>query len=246
MTTCKNCGTKLNDKYCPHCGQKAAIHRFTLKHILHDFFHVFTHLDRGLPFLIKELFTRPGEVVREYLEGKRSKYYNPFQYFLLSSAVVLFLTVKLDLGTLMIGSVTITGDAAALFRAQFIPFLYQYFNVLQFVTLPLLSFYSYLFFRKAGYNYAENLVLNTFYTSQRHLLYVVFAPLMFFFKSAAPGISRLYLMLWTLYYCWAYVKFFRSKNTVWAVLKTMMVLFLFVISNAAILLLVFYFFFYKH
>lgn len=245
MTTCKNCGTAIDDKFCPHCGQKAAVHRFTIKHILHDFFHVFTHFDKGLPYLIKEMFIKPGVVVREYLEGKRNKYYNPFQFFLLSSAAVLFLTVKLDLGTLMVGDISVTGSGAEAFQKQFIPFMYQYFNVLQFVTVPVLSFYTYLMFRKSGYNYAEILVLNTFITAQRHLIFIVFAPLMFFFKASAPGISKLYITAMTTYYCWATAKFFLPKNKAWAIIKLLLISALFFITNAALLLAVFFLFFYK-
>src|SRR5688572_27774986 len=95
VSICKNCGSRVAENFCPKCGQKKNVHRFTLKHIIHDFIHVFTHLERGLPFLIKELFIRPGDTVKEYIEGKRNKYYNPFQYFVLSTAVVVFLTVKL-------------------------------------------------------------------------------------------------------------------------------------------------------
>lgn len=245
MTACKNCGSEVSENFCPKCGQKADIHRFTLKHILHDFFHSFTHVDSGILFLIKELFLRPGTVIREYIEGKRKKYFNPFQYLVIITAVIVFVTIKFDLGMLVMGNLQIKGESAGEFQAQFMKFLYQYFNIFQFATIPLISIYSYLFFRKSGYNYSENLVLNTFLTSQRHLIFLVFAPFVYFFRDVAPEIGRVFMSVWAIYFIWAYIGFFMPKNKIWAGIKSFIISVLFFAVNALVLLAIFYFFFYK-
>jgi hypothetical protein len=245
MILCKNCGSEVAENYCPKCGQKADTHRFSVKHILHDFFHSFTHVDSGILFLIKELFIRPGTVIREYIEGKRKKYFNPFQYLILSIAAVVFVTVKFDLGTLLMGNLQMSGKGVAVFQQQFTKFMYQYFNIFQFITIPVLSLYSYIFFKRSGYNYAENLVLNTFLSSQRHLGFLLFAPVFYFFREQAPNINRVFLLLWTAYTIWAYIGFYKPKNKIWAGVKTVIISFLFFITNGALLLLVFYIFFYK-
>ena len=84
-TTCLNCGTLLtaDDNFCPHCGQKSRIHRLTLVHIFHEFFHSFTHADKGFLGITADLAAKPGIVAREYIRGKRKKYFNPFTYYLL-------------------------------------------------------------------------------------------------------------------------------------------------------------------
>lgn len=245
MTICKNCGSEVLENYCPKCGQKADTHRFTVKHILHDFFHSFTHVDSGILYLFKELFLRPGTVIREYTEGKRKKYFNPFQYLVLTVAAVVFVTVKFDLGALLMGNLQMSGDGIAEFQIQFTKFLYQYFNIFQFLTIPLLSLYSYLLFRKSGFNYAENLVLNSFLSSQRHIYFLVFAPVFYYFRAQAPGINRIFLTLWTAYTIWAYLGFYKPKNKIWAGVKAVIISFLFFISNGLLLLAVFYLFFYK-
>ena len=172
---------------------------------------MFTHLDSGIIYLIRHLMVDPGNTVREYLEGKRKKYYNPFQFYILTTAVIVFLTIKLDLGSLMINDIQNSGDLD-IFKKQFIPFLYPYFNVLQFIILPLLSFYTYLLFRRSGYNYAENLILNTFISSERHIIYVLFIPFMYFFPAYSPLLSRIYILFWIVYFSWAYIKFFAKKQ----------------------------------
>lgn len=245
MIFCKNCGSEVAENYCPKCGQKSDTHRFTIKHILHDFFHSFTHVDSGILYLIKELFIRPGTVIREYTEGKRKKYFNPFQYLVLSTAAVVFITIKFDLSTLIMGNVQMKGELAGAFQQQFIKFLYQYFNVFQFGIIPVTSLYSYLFFRKSGYNYAENLVLNSFLTAQRHLIFILFSPLLYAFKDSAQKINSAFLFLYTIYFIWAYLGFFKPKGKIWAVIKALIISILFFVTSGIIILLVFYLFFFK-
>ena len=88
---CKNCGENTigKGKYCHGCGQKSRTHRLTFKHFIeHDIIHGVLHLDRGLPLTLKEIFTRPGGVAMDYIEGKRKKYYNFFYLLLLIIGVV--------------------------------------------------------------------------------------------------------------------------------------------------------------
>ena len=53
---CKNCSYEFVGRYCNYCGQKNIEKKFTIKDILHDFFHSLTHVDSGIIFLCKELF----------------------------------------------------------------------------------------------------------------------------------------------------------------------------------------------
>jgi uncharacterized protein DUF3667/zinc ribbon protein len=82
---CLNCGSPLEEsaRFCPACGQKTDTHRLTVSHILHDFFHAFTHADKGIFHLLGQLAINPGLVAREYIAGKRKKYFNPFTFFLI-------------------------------------------------------------------------------------------------------------------------------------------------------------------
>ena len=79
-TDCLNCGTSLSarDYFCPRCGQKADTHRLTWKHFGHEVLHAVTHADASVLHLFRDLLVRPGTVAREYLAGKRKKYFSPF------------------------------------------------------------------------------------------------------------------------------------------------------------------------
>ena len=63
MVTTKNCinsGNLITDSFCQKCGQKATVHKYSVKHFIeHDLIHGIWHVDYGIFFTIKELFTRP-------------------------------------------------------------------------------------------------------------------------------------------------------------------------------------------
>jgi hypothetical protein len=87
---CLNCNTTLqpNQNFCSVCGQGTSTHRFSLKGIFgHDFIHSVFHLDKGFLYTFKMLFTKPGFFIKEYLEGKRVKYFNYFTMILILIAI---------------------------------------------------------------------------------------------------------------------------------------------------------------
>lgn len=88
---CLNCNEELVGKYCSNCSQPASTHRFSLSHVFkHDFVHGIFHFDKGFFFTIKELFTRPGHSIREYVKGKRVKHFNYFATVLLLLTIIYF------------------------------------------------------------------------------------------------------------------------------------------------------------
>lgn len=100
-TNCLNCGSAFTPdaKYCAACGQKAATHRMHFHDIWHDLIHYFTHADKGIFHLLKDLATKPGLVAREFVEGKRQKYFRPLNFFLIVAGLVVFMTSMLGKST---------------------------------------------------------------------------------------------------------------------------------------------------
>lgn len=83
-THCLNCGTEFEGKFCPECGQSADTGRFTMKFIFENLLAAFISKDGGIWFTLKNLFTRPGAMIVEILNGKRRKYFSPFPMLLCS------------------------------------------------------------------------------------------------------------------------------------------------------------------
>ena len=77
-TQCLNCGTEFVGNYCPECGQNAETGRFTMRFIIENLLAAFLSKDGGIWFTLKNLFSRPGAMIVEILNGKRRKYFSPF------------------------------------------------------------------------------------------------------------------------------------------------------------------------
>ncbi|MFN7163475.1 MAG: DUF3667 domain-containing protein, partial [Hyphomonas sp.] len=89
---CRNCGTRVELRYCTNCGQLGAdFHRPIWDLVTSSFDDMFA-FDGRLWRTLPALMLRPGRVTRNYIDGKRARYVPPFRMFLLTS-VVFFLTV---------------------------------------------------------------------------------------------------------------------------------------------------------
>ncbi|WP_299535082.1 DUF3667 domain-containing protein [Ulvibacterium sp.] len=91
-TQCLNCGhpLDLSDKYCPNCSQANSTKKLTIKDFFEEFFSNMLSYDSKLLKTLSALLIRPGKITRDYVDGKRMSYTNPFR-FLLSLAIIYFL-----------------------------------------------------------------------------------------------------------------------------------------------------------
>ncbi|MEZ4811663.1 MAG: DUF3667 domain-containing protein [Allomuricauda sp.] len=91
-TECLNCGHLLDmsDKYCPNCSQANSTKKLTLKDFFDEFFSGLINYDSKLLKTLYALLLKPGTITRDYIQGKRVAYTNPFR-FLLSLAFLYFL-----------------------------------------------------------------------------------------------------------------------------------------------------------
>lgn len=90
QTNCKNCDEPLTTRFCGHCGQEKAT-RITFKELLKT-------IQMGLlefrsPFLhtFKMMTIAPGKVCRDYVEGKRERYFNPIKYAFWTITILVFI-----------------------------------------------------------------------------------------------------------------------------------------------------------
>jgi hypothetical protein len=95
-TSCLNCGEALHGPYCAMCGQRAGLGRPTLHAMLHELLHEFMHVDGKILQSIGLLFTRPGQLTRECVEGRRARHVSPLRLYLTFS--VLFFAVTAYVG----------------------------------------------------------------------------------------------------------------------------------------------------
>lgn len=90
-TKCLNCGTEFEGNFCPECGQNAETGRFTMRFIFENLLAAFLSKDGGIWYTLKNLFTRPGEMIVEILNGKRRRYFSPFPMLICALTVYILL-----------------------------------------------------------------------------------------------------------------------------------------------------------
>ena len=90
-THCLNCGKDFQGKFCPECGQIAETGRFTLRFIFGNLLAAVLGRDGGVAYTLKNLFSRPGKMIVEILNGKRRKYVSPFPMLFLALTVYILI-----------------------------------------------------------------------------------------------------------------------------------------------------------
>ncbi len=95
-TKCPNCGTSLSAKanYCPTCGQENHELNLPLGHLLYEFVEGIFHFDTKFYNTAKAIFTRPGLITRDFLDGRRARYVPPARLYIFVSVVFFFLIGK--------------------------------------------------------------------------------------------------------------------------------------------------------
>ncbi len=84
---CLNCGTRLRGQYCGNCGQRARSRLISLWQLLSEAFGDLLEFDSRLWRTLIPLLIRPGQLTRDYLEGRRARYMPPFRMYLVLSVI---------------------------------------------------------------------------------------------------------------------------------------------------------------
>jgi hypothetical protein len=79
-TACPNCGTERHGPYCHDCGQRYLKVRLNAPELWWIFAEHFLDWEEGVWRTFVRMAISPGEVIRQYLGGKRKTYLNPFSY----------------------------------------------------------------------------------------------------------------------------------------------------------------------
>ena len=82
---CLNCGAHLHGAYCATCGQRAPHSDLTLREFLHETTEELTHWDGKVPRTLKTLFTKPGALTLDFLDGRRARWMPPLRVYIICS-----------------------------------------------------------------------------------------------------------------------------------------------------------------
>lgn len=206
---CLNCDAALpvQARFCPVCSQRADTTRLSVREVLRELMHSFLNVERGPLAMLRALLTRPGHMARDYVEGRRRRYYGPF-----ATLVVL------------VGATALIVNAAGFqllahdgFGAEPADILQRHFNLLLLVQLPLLGAVCALVFRSSALTLPEHMVLVAYTLVLRTIVLMLTIPLALMLNDdAAPTPVQVggFWVAWYFYFAWAAMQFHTGRRAV--------------------------------
>jgi hypothetical protein len=82
---CLNCGAALSGPYCATCGQRQTDLRVSFWHLITEALHEAFELDSRIVRTVVPFLFRPGQLAREYVAGRRTRYSSPLRIYLFCS-----------------------------------------------------------------------------------------------------------------------------------------------------------------
>ncbi|WP_377167410.1 DUF3667 domain-containing protein [Mucilaginibacter terrae] len=167
------------------------------------------HVDKGILFTLKELLTNPGNSVREFVQGRRANYYNFITLILLIVGVNSLLSqyTHFRVSDLMSESTKNTLN-------DFEKFTTKYPKFVLLIQIPITAFFSFIWFKKAKFNYSEHLVLNSYKASVELLIGLLFSVITIFYTNI-KGLTIIYYLglqlIMIVYGFWFYYQFFSKS-----------------------------------
>ena len=87
VAACLNCATPLAGPYCSNCGQRDVPPYPSVRELAVDAFWELSGWDGRFATTVRALFRQPGLLTREFLEGRRARYFSPLRLYLMCSLV---------------------------------------------------------------------------------------------------------------------------------------------------------------
>lgn len=175
LRVCANCDIEYSGRFCPQCGQSGIWSRFSLKQAFLNFIDIWGLGSRPIYRTIRELFWRPGYMIRDYLIGHRQFYFPPFK--LLSVTLLLMLAVCYVTGQKNNPGIIPSVDEEA-FLPNLVNRIIFYFSRNPIFELCILTainvcFTKIAFNKIGGYNFTEIFIFLIYLTS---ILFIIEIP----------------------------------------------------------------------
>lgn len=163
---CLNCGGKLSSKYCPNCGQERVTGRFMAGTIISQAAGEIFKWDNLFLRTFKQLLTRPGHFVKDYLNGKRKPYVKSFSFFMyfLTINIFVFHWLSGKYISLVVNSINQAAADSVQASLDKVRDIIQAYKNYMYFLLPFIYAFSLKVFlkKRTGINYAESLVFSLY------------------------------------------------------------------------------------
>jgi hypothetical protein len=223
--TCRNCETSLSGPYCHQCGQKAVDTRMAIGNVVHEATHELLHLDGKIIQTVRTLITRPGQLTKDFLEGRRGRYITPLRLYLTFSLLFFALAAVSPSRDSMIQVKPSSGGGAAAAQSaadqaaanRVVNAVMLTFPRVMFLLMPLFALLTWIAWRKAQPFYVGHL----YYAIHFHtfaFLTLSLAMLAGFLGAFGKGVGSL-LFLTTMPYHFIALRRFFGESWARTILK---------------------------
>jgi len=241
--TCKNCHQNYTGHYCNNCGQPADTQKINIHYLSHDIQHGLFHFDKGISYTAKQLFTRPGHSIREFIEGKRVKHFKPISLVMVLATAYIALIHILDI-EMIVKTKEAVHSNSHINSEKLSEWLMSHFAWITLASIPLHTIGTAICFRKQGYNFVEYLVLNTYKASQKLYVSILFIPLLYHYSGTPTinTITKILILIDFVLYFWTNEQFFNQLSKTKTFFLTLLThilfwVFLIIIITSAVLII---------
>ncbi len=208
---CKSCGTEYKGSFCNNCGQKNITERNTLKHFINIAFNCFD-LNRGVIFTAISLFKNPGKVINDYISGKTKPYYNPLSYLFIIASIYALLMIWLNVFDSGFGDMKdILGhdEQQAKLQSVLNSYIKKYMSFISILILPFYSLISMWVLKRHKLNYAEHLIINSYFIAQYLLTITILILVLFLIPSVIKYVMLIGSVVYISYYSYSFKSVFK-------------------------------------
>ena len=221
--TCKNCDNQFQGNFCNNCGQTAHTHAINWHYVIHEVQHGVFHVDKGILYTSRQLFTRPGNAIRDFIEGRRVKHFKPVAMVFLLGTIYGVLYHYLELNLLRMQDTESTESTKKMLEG-INEWMSSHYALFVLIAIPLFAVGSFLVFRKRGYNFIEHMVLNCFVAAQKIILQLFLLPFVYIYANT-PNIIIISVITALSDFCltfWVYSTFFKQYSRINSFFKTIL------------------------
>lgn len=209
---------KKQNEYPIKVTQEKVVERITLKNLFNDIIKAL-NLEKGILGTSIGLIKAPGATIKHFLYEGRYEQFHPIRFILISTAVSFFIFLAVGgqegmqeaLAPQISQNESLDQTQQMVFQQVFQQMFYDYFNVMTWMFIPILALFSYLFYRKTTkFNYAENLVANTYVLCIGNLINIISYGFSFQFNIAITSMAA--TVIYAIYQIYAYASFFKHRR----------------------------------
>ncbi len=210
QSECSNCHARTNGDFCHVCGQSTSIHRITFNETIGEFFSSTFSLEGPLLSTIRLLIVNPGLLFREFIGGKRKKYYKPVSFFVVITATYLILRALIGYDPLEGRMPQIDENAPdAVVRAKKAAYymVANINNIMLFLVFAIGLNHKFFFWKR--HNLAEYVTIGFYATG----IYTIYGTLHMVFNAYVTSIpNQIALILLVIYLAYSAMSFHQTRS----------------------------------